>query len=178
MEHVQAQSQMRAADFFHQRRRRLQIVRIRRLGLKLQRQPHPMLAGLLGSLLKRHPQPIEILLSQRPLHVAGNHQRFDSQRLAQLQPFGEMIPMLAPRIALRNQQSALKASRRHGHVVLLQELPHVIDAVRLQIRLELSQPNFNRLAMPRRIIFHILLKRRVQRANLAERGDHLRTPMQ
>ncbi len=79
MKHVEAQTQVRAGDFFNERRGRLQIIRIGCLGLKLQSEPHAALAGFDCCLNERHLQPFEILLAERPKYIAGDDQCFDFQ---------------------------------------------------------------------------------------------------
>jgi hypothetical protein len=56
--------------------------------------------------------------------------------------------------------------------VLIAQPPNIVEAMQLEIRFQLRQPNLHRPTLPRRVIFDILLKRSVQRANLAESRDH------
>ena len=86
VERVEADAQVRAADFGDQRRGRLQVVAEGAVGLKLQRRPQAALAGFLGDLDERDLHALDRLLRERRRHVAGDDDRADAQLAAQVEP--------------------------------------------------------------------------------------------
>ena len=115
------------------------------MSLKLQRQSDSLFGCLHCRLAEGEIRPFEILVNQGAEQIARHDERFDPQLPAEHEAL-EMAPMLAPGIALTDQEASLVTGHRGDDPMRVHQPADIVERVRLEIAFELAEPNFDRRA--------------------------------
>ncbi len=140
--------------------------------LELDRQADAGPRGQVGRLDQRGGGPAIVFARQLAVEVDRHHQRRDAERLEDLQPAAEQVPVLGASGVAGQEQPPLLGGGDRLDPPRLEQGPGVGDRARLQVGFELGQPDFDGRPAGARVGVEVGLERGAQRGGLADARLH------
>src|SRR5262249_17206782 len=80
--------------------------------------------------------------------------------------------MLFAKLTLAGEQASLKAGDRRGYLLLVEQAPHIVQAVLFEVLVELAQPDFNGRALSGRVVLDVAREFGIERTDLTDGRNH------